>query len=60
MASNAVVVSGGIGGAQRLDKERSPEKIDGIAALVMGVQGAIIMRERTPEPQYEVMIFGGR
>jgi phage terminase large subunit-like protein len=60
MASNAVVVSGGIGGAQRLDKERSPEKIDGIAALVMGVQGAIIMRERTPEPRYEVMIFGGR
>jgi phage terminase large subunit-like protein len=54
------VVSGGIGGAQRLDKERSPEKIDGIAALVMGVQGAIIMRERTPEPRYEVMIFGGR
>lgn len=59
MASNVVLLTG-TRKDRRLAKEKSPEKIDGIAALVMGIEGALIRRERTPEPQYQVMFFGGR
>lgn len=45
---------------KRLDKEASPEKIDGIAALVMGIDGAVVRRPREPEPEYQVMIVGSR
>lgn len=58
MASNTVVITG-TKGEKRLAKERSPEKIDGIAALVMGIDGAIVRRERMPEPTYDLMVFGG-
>jgi phage terminase large subunit-like protein len=58
MASNTVVIQSG--DKRRIDKQRSPEKIDGIAALVMGIEGALVRRERTPGPQYQAMIFGGR
>jgi phage terminase large subunit-like protein len=59
MASNTVVIDGAKG-EKRIDKQRSPEKIDGIAALVMGIEGAIVRRERTPGPQYQMLVFGGR
>jgi phage terminase large subunit-like protein len=59
MASNLVLITG-VRGDRRLAKEKSPEKIDGIAALVMGIEGALVRRERTPDPQYQMMFFGGR
>lgn len=58
MASNTVVIQSG--DKRRIDKQRSPEKIDGIAALVMGVEGALVRRERTQGPQYQAFVFGGR
>jgi phage terminase large subunit-like protein len=57
MASNVVVLKGAKG-EQRLAKERSPEKIDGIAALVMGIEGALVRRERVPEKQYQMFVLG--
>lgn len=59
MASNTVVLTG-VKNEKRLAKERSPEKIDGIAALVMGIEGALVRRERTPEPAYQTFIIGGQ
>lgn len=59
MASNTVTVEG-TKGDLRLAKERSPEKIDGIAALVMGIDGAIIRRERTQVRDPFVDVYGGR
>lgn len=59
MASNTVLVTG-IKGERRIAKERATEKIDGIAALVMGVQGAVVMRERAPKPTFQMLFFGGR
>jgi phage terminase large subunit-like protein len=58
MASNTVLIQSGT--IKRLAKERSPEKIDGFAALVMGVDGAIIKRSRRPEPSYQMFVYGGR
>ena len=58
MADHAVFRDGPQG-QKRLDKEASPEKIDGIAALVMGIDGAVVRRPREPEPEYQVMTFGG-
>lgn len=58
MASNLVLLTGQKG-ERRLAKERSPEKIDGIAALVMGIEGALVRRERTPPPTYELFVLGG-
>jgi len=57
-ASNTVLIEGARK-EKRLAKERSPEKIDGIAALVMGIEGAIIRGERKPAPSYEMLFFGG-
>lgn len=57
MASNTVVQTGAKN-EKRIDKQRSPEKIDGIAALVMGIEGAVVRRERKPTPKYDVMVFG--
>ena len=57
MASNAVLVTGSKN-EKRLAKERSPEKIDGVAALLMGVDGAVVRREREPEPTYEMFMLG--
>jgi len=59
MASNTVTIEG-TKGELRLAKERSPEKIDGIAALVMGIDGAIIRRERTIARDPFVDVYGGR
>jgi phage terminase large subunit-like protein len=58
MASNTVVITG-TQNERRLAKERSPEKIDGIAALVMGIEGAIVRRERSPTPNYKIFVYGG-
>jgi phage terminase large subunit-like protein len=58
MADNTVLRNG-TKGERRLAKERAPEKIDGIAALVMGLDGAVVRREREPEPEYQVMFLGG-
>jgi phage terminase large subunit-like protein len=59
MASNLVLLTG-TKGERRIAKERSPEKIDGIAALVNGVEGAIVRRERVPKPTFSVMVFRGQ
>jgi phage terminase large subunit-like protein len=59
MASNVVVIKGAKG-EQRLAKERSPEKIDGIAALVMGIEGALVRRERVPDPSFQMLVMGSR
>jgi len=58
MASNLVTITG-TRGEQRIAKERSLDKIDGIAALVMGIDGALVRRERPAEPQYQMLVFGG-
>jgi phage terminase large subunit-like protein len=58
MASNTVLLTNSKG-ERRLAKERSPEKIDGIAALTMGIEGAIVRRERVGMPQYQILAFGG-
>lgn len=59
MADNLVVLTGERGD-RRIAKEKSGDKIDGIAAVITGIEGAIVRRERLPEPQYEVQIYGGR
>jgi hypothetical protein len=59
MADNTVVLTG-IKGEKRLAKERSQEKIDGIAALVMGIEGAIVRRERMPEAVPQLFFVGGK
>lgn len=58
MASNTVVLKGSKG-ERRLDKVRSPEKIDGIAAVLCGVEGAIVRRERKATPQFQMMVLPG-
>jgi len=45
MASNLVILSGRKG-EKRIAKEKSPEKIDGMAALITGVDWAIVRRAR--------------
>jgi phage terminase large subunit-like protein len=58
MASNTVLLTNPKG-ERRLAKERSPEKIDGIAALTMGIEGAVVRRDRAGVPQYQILAFGG-
>jgi phage terminase large subunit-like protein len=58
MAANLVLVTGAKG-EKRIAKERSPEKIDGIAAVVMAIDGAIVRRDRTDNtPEYQTYFFG--
>lgn len=57
MADNTVLLNG-TKGERRLAKERAPEKIDGIAALVMGIDGGIVRRERIA-PDYQMFFAGG-
>jgi phage terminase large subunit-like protein len=59
MASNLVVLKG-TKGELRIAKERAPEKIDGIAALVMGIEGALIRRERKTAPAFQMFTLGRR
>src|SRR5690606_16585224 len=59
MADNTVLMKG-TKGEMRIDKQRAPEKIDGIAALVNAIEGGLVRRERTPEPDYDVFFVGGR
>jgi phage terminase large subunit-like protein len=59
MASNLVVLKG-TKGELRIAKERAPEKIDGIAALVMGIEGALIRRERKTAPSFQMFTLGRR
>lgn len=54
MASNLVLAEG-LRGDKRIAKERAADKIDGMAALVMGVYGAVVLRERMPKPQLFVL-----
>lgn len=58
MASNLVLLTG-VKGEKRIAKERSPEKIDGIAALVMGIEGSLIRRERIKPPEFQFFVLGG-
>lgn len=57
MADNTVILTGARG-EKRIDKQRAPEKIDGIAALVMGIDGGVVRRERVA-PDYQVFFAGG-
>lgn len=59
MADN-LVLHYGSKGERRIAKERAPDKIDGMAALIMGVEGAIVRRPREPEPKYDVVFLGRR
>jgi phage terminase large subunit-like protein len=59
MASNTVLLTNSKG-ERRLAKERSPEKIDGIAALTMGIEGALVRRERVGTVDLQLFVFGGR
>lgn len=45
---------------KRIAKERAPEKIDGIAAVIIGIEGAIVRRAREPEMTYQIIKLGGR
>lgn len=45
MASNFVLLTG-TRGEKRISKERAPEKIDGMAALVSGIELAMVRRQR--------------
>jgi phage terminase large subunit-like protein len=56
MASNTVVLTGRKN-EKRLAKEKSPEKIDGIAALVTGIDWAIVRRERETETEGSVEVW---
>lgn len=58
MASNAVVREGR-NKELRLDKEKSSEKIDGIAALVMAIARLIVQPHEKPK-QFQMMILGSR
>lgn len=58
MADHAVVLRG-TKGDRRMAKERASEKIDGIVALVMGVEGALVRRDRV-EHEPQVFFVGGR
>lgn len=57
MASNLVLLTGAKG-ERRIAKERAPEKIDGMAALVMWIEGALVRRDRPPEPQFQMLFVG--
>jgi hypothetical protein len=49
----------GPGGTKRLDKGAAAEKIDGIAALLNGIEVAVVRRERAPQDPPQMMFFGG-
>jgi len=58
MASNVVTLTNARN-ERRIAKERSPEKIDGIAAVLNAIEGAIVRRERKPAPTYQIEFLGG-
>jgi phage terminase large subunit-like protein len=58
MADNSVFRDGP-GGTKRLDKAAAAEKIDGIAALLNGIEVAVVRRERAPQDPPQMMFFGG-
>jgi phage terminase large subunit-like protein len=55
MADNVVTRSDPAGN-RKIDKARSPQKVDGIVALVMAIAG---WSTPEPEPDYQVFIVGG-
>jgi phage terminase large subunit-like protein len=57
MASNLVVLTNS-SSERKIDKQRSAEKIDGMAAVIMGIEGAVVRRPKAPE--YFVGVYGGR
>ncbi len=57
MASNVVLLTGA-DNRKRIAKEKSPEKIDGIAAIVTGVDWAIVRRERAGVMERGVVDLG--
>ncbi len=59
MASNMVVLTGGSKGEKRIAKERSPEKIDGMAALVTAIDWAIVRRPPQTTPEYSILVLSG-
>lgn len=56
MASNLVTVVGRTNTDVRIAKERAADKIDGMSALITGVQGAVVARPPQKEPS--LYIFG--
>jgi phage terminase large subunit-like protein len=59
MADN-VVVRRDPAGNMKFDKERSPQKIDGLIASVMAVAGWMAQEAAPEPPKYEMLILGGR
>ena len=62
MASNVVLLTGGGKQEKRLAKERSPEKIDGIAAVCNLIDWAIVRSEKSGRSVYEtrgILMIGG-
>jgi phage terminase large subunit-like protein len=61
MAANVVVLHGNrVQGEQRIAKEKAPDKIDGIAAIVTAVDWAIIRKPVVKESSYQMLILGSR
>jgi phage terminase large subunit-like protein len=58
MAANYVVRLGR-NGEMRPDKDKAAEKIDGQVALTMALNG-IVRQPKVPEPDYNIMVFGGQ
>jgi len=58
MAANVVVLHGQKR-EQRLAKEKAPDKIDGIAALVTAVDWAIVRKPVVKAPSYSMLVLGG-
>jgi phage terminase large subunit-like protein len=58
MADNSVFRDGP-GGTKRLDKQAAAEKIDGIAALLNGIEVAVVRREREQTTEPQVFFVGG-
>lgn len=56
MASNLVLVDGGEG-KRRIAKDRAPEKIDGMAALIMGIDWAVVRSDRQPKADVPEVLF---
>jgi phage terminase large subunit-like protein len=57
MADNVVLLKG-TKGDRRIAKERSQDKIDGIAALIMGIDGSLVRRQRL-DHKPQIFFVGG-
>lgn len=59
MAANVVTLHG-TKGDQRIAKEKAPDKIDGIAALVTVVDWAIVRKPVVKAPAFQMLVLGAK